>query len=122
MTRRSRASASRFGTGAPPGRVRLPKRSGSVEKLLNERPEYFVFKGNAGALTDAGQGRRDGADLLRVSAVRTSPPSFHLIGEILDKVYAWGDLITPAARGIQTVSMPPGGSVVTEVKLECRGA
>ena len=41
----------------------------SVEKLLNERPEYFVFNGSVGALVEAasaaGQGRRDRAHLLR---------------------------------------------------------
>ena len=41
----------------------------SVEKLLSERPEYFVFNGSVGALIEAasaaGQSRRRGAHLLR---------------------------------------------------------
>ena len=41
----------------------------SYEKLMNERPEYFVFNGAVGALLEReaaqGQGRRDGAHLLR---------------------------------------------------------
>ena len=41
----------------------------SVEKLLNERPEYFVFNGSVGALTEAastaGQSRRNRPHLLR---------------------------------------------------------
>jgi nitrite reductase (NO-forming) len=40
----------------------------SVEKLLNERPEYFVFNGGRRAVQaapDEGQGRRDRAHLLR---------------------------------------------------------
>jgi nitrite reductase (NO-forming) len=47
--------------------------------------------------------------------------SFHLIGEIFDRVYAWGDLISPPARGVQTVSVPPGGATVTEFKVEVPG-
>ena len=41
----------------------------NVEKLLNERPEYFVFNGSVGALSnlpsDAGEGGRDCAHLFR---------------------------------------------------------
>ena len=50
----------------------------SVEKLLNERPEYFVFNGSVGALVEAAsaacQGRRDGAHLLR-----RRRPELHLV-------------------------------------------
>ena len=49
----------------------------SVEKLLDERPEYFVLNGSVGALSKqsaARQGRRDGADFLRCRR-----PEFHLV-------------------------------------------
>ena len=50
----------------------------SVEKLLNERPEYFVFNGSVGALSQAasaaGQGRRHCAHLLR-----RRRPEFHVV-------------------------------------------
>jgi nitrite reductase (NO-forming) len=47
--------------------------------------------------------------------------SFHVIGEIFDRVYAWADLISPPARGVQTVLVPAGGAVVTEFKVDVPG-
>ena len=40
--------------------------------------------------------------------------SFHLIGEIFDRVYREGDLISPPAQGLQTTLVPAGGSTVVE--------
>ena len=47
--------------------------------------------------------------------------SFHVIGEIFDRVYTMGDLMSPPLRGIQTVSVPPGGAAVVEFKVEVPG-
>jgi hypothetical protein len=46
--------------------------------------------------------------------------SFHVIGAIFDKVYNLGGLMSPPQEGIQTVSLAPGGAVITEFKLLCR--
>jgi nitrite reductase (NO-forming) len=43
--------------------------------------------------------------------------SFHIIGEIFDKVHLFGGLESPPLRGIQTVTVPPGGVVISEFKL-----
>jgi len=48
--------------------------------------------------------------------------SFHVIGEIFDKVYFLGGLLSPPLIGIQTVTVPPGGAVVTEFKTHVPGA
>jgi nitrite reductase (NO-forming) len=96
----------------------------SVEKLLREQPEYFVLNGNVGALTVTHPMQAKVGETVRVYFGVGGPnftSSFHVIGEIFDKVYAWGDLISPAARGIQTVSVPPGGAVVTEFKIDVPG-
>jgi FtsP/CotA-like multicopper oxidase with cupredoxin domain len=47
--------------------------------------------------------------------------SFHVIGEIFDKVYPFGGLQTPPLEGIQTVSVAPGGAVITEFKTQVPG-
>ena len=44
--------------------------------------------------------------------------SFHVIGEIFDKVYNLGGLTSPPLEGIQTVTVPAGGAVITEFKVD----
>jgi len=47
--------------------------------------------------------------------------SFHVIGEIFDKVYALGGTQSVPRQGIQMVTVPAGGAVITEFKLEVPG-
>lgn len=42
-------------------------------------------------------------------------------GMIFDSVYEWGDLTSRAAKGVQTISVPPGGTAVVESTLEVPG-
>ena len=48
--------------------------------------------------------------------------SFHVIGEIFDKVYNLGGVLGEPLRGIQTVTVPAGGAVITEFKLDVPGS
>ncbi len=96
----------------------------SVDKLLAEAPEYFVFNGTVGALTTQHPMHARVGETVRLYMGVGGPnftSSFHVIGEILDRVYDWGDLTSPPALGVQTVSVPPGGAVVTEFKLDVPG-
>ena len=96
----------------------------SVEKLLNERPEYFVFNGAVGALSKLHPLRAKVGETVRVFFGVGGPnytSSFHVIGEIFDKVYLLGGLQTPPIEGIQTVTVPPGGAVITEFKTKVPG-
>jgi nitrite reductase (NO-forming) len=96
----------------------------SVEKLLAERPEYFVFNGSVGALTTLHPLHAKVAETVRLFFGVGGPnftSSFHVIGEIFDKVYQLGGVISAPLRGIQTVSVAPGGAVITEFKLEVPG-
>ncbi|WP_339029101.1 copper-containing nitrite reductase [Bradyrhizobium symbiodeficiens] len=96
----------------------------SVDKLLNERPEYFVFNGSVGALTKLHPLEAKVGDTVRIFFGVGGPnytSSFHVIGEIFDKVYNLGGMTTPPIEGIQTVSVPPGGAVITEFKLDVPG-
>jgi nitrite reductase (NO-forming) len=96
----------------------------SVEKLLNEHPEYFVFNGSVGALSKLHPLEAKVGDTVRIFFGVGGPnftSSFHVIGEIFDKVYALGGLESEPLRGIQTVTVPPGGAAITEFKLDVPG-
>ena len=96
----------------------------SVEKLLNERPEYFVLNGSVGAISKLHPLHAKVGETVRLFFGVGGPnftSSFHVIGEIFDKVYNLGGLMSPPQEGIQTVSVAPGGAVITEFKLHVPG-
>ena len=47
--------------------------------------------------------------------------SFHVIGEIFDRVYDSGSLQTPPLRDVQTILVPAGGATMVEFGLEVPG-
>jgi nitrite reductase (NO-forming) len=96
----------------------------SIEKLLAEAAEYVVFNGTVNALTTEHPMHVKVGESVRLYFGVGGPnytSSFHVIGEIFDRVYAWGDLITPPAEGVQTVLVPPGGAVVADFTLDVPG-
>ncbi|WP_245288040.1 copper-containing nitrite reductase [Bradyrhizobium sp. Ec3.3] len=96
----------------------------SVEKLLNERPEYFVFNGSVGALSKLHPLHAKVGETVRIFFGVGGPnytSSFHVIGEILDKVYTFGGLQSPPHEGIQTITVAPGGAAIVDFKLEVPG-
>jgi nitrite reductase (NO-forming) len=96
----------------------------SVEKLLAERPEYFVFNGSVGALSRLHPLRANVGETVRIFFGVGGPnftSSFHVIGEIFDKVYTMGGVLTTPLEGIQTATVPAGGSVITEFMLDVPG-
>jgi nitrite reductase (NO-forming) len=96
----------------------------SVEKLLNEHPEYFVFNGSVGALSKLHPLQAKVGDTVRIFFGVGGPnftSSFHVIGEIFDKVYALGGVLSKPIEGIQTVSVAPGGAVITEFRTKVPG-
>src|SRR5664279_3755023 len=96
----------------------------SVEKLLNERPEYFVFNGSVGAISKLHPLHAKVGETVRLFFGVGGPnftSSFHVIGEIFDKVYNLGGLTNPPVEGIQTVTVAPGGGVITEFALHVPG-
>ena len=96
----------------------------SVEKLLNEHPEYFVFNGSVGAPSKLHPLQAKVGDTVRIFFGVGGPnftSSFHVIGEIFDKVYALGGVLSQPLEGIQTVSVAPGGAVITEFKTKVPG-
>jgi nitrite reductase (NO-forming) len=96
----------------------------NVEKLLNERPEYFVFNGSVGALSKLHPLEAKVGETVRIFFGVGGPnftSSFHIIGEMFDKVYNYGGVLSEPLKGIQTVLVPPGGAAIVELKLEVPG-
>ena len=94
-------------------------------KLLDEKPEYFVFNGASMALTsDAHALRANVGETVRIFFGVGGPnyiSSFHIIGEMFDRVYNLASLSTPPMVDVQTTLVPPGGATMVELKLEVPG-
>lgn len=97
---------------------------GSIEKLLDETPEYFIFNGAVGALTQEFPLKATVGDNVRIFFGVGGPnfiASFHVIGEIFDRVYDQASLTAPPLTDVQTTLVPPGGASVVEFTLEVPG-
>jgi nitrite reductase (NO-forming) len=93
-----------------------------TEGYLDGKPQYIVFNGRTGALMDnmtANVGETVRMYVGNGGVNLTS--NFHVIGEIFDRVYREGDLVTPPAEGLQTTLIPAGGAVMVEFKVEYPG-
>ncbi len=95
-----------------------------ITKLLNEDPEYIVFNGAVGALTDQKPLKANVGETVRIFFGVGGPnltSSFHVIGEIFDRVYDQASLTSAPLTDVQTTLVPPGGATVVEFKLEVPG-
>ena len=95
-----------------------------VQKLLDERPEYFVLNGAVGALTKYHPMHSKVGDTVRIYFGVGGPnftSSFHVIGEIFDRVYDLGSLENPPVQGVQTVSVPPGSATIVDFRTQVPG-
>ena len=96
----------------------------SVEKMLNESPEYVVFNGNVGGLTSAHPLTARVGETVRIYFGVGGPnltSSFHVIGEIFDRVYDLGDVMTAPSQGVQTITVPAGGAAIVEFEVDYPG-
>lgn len=84
----------------------------SLQKLLDEHPEYFVFNGSVGGLTAEFPLRAKVGETVRIYFGVGGPnftSSFHVIGEIFDRVYNQASLSSPALLDVQTTRCCPVG-------------
>ena len=97
----------------------------SMQKMLAETPEYFVFNGAAGGLTSEENALyADVGDTVRLFVGVGGPnftSSFHVIGEIFDRVYPFGSFTSPNLTDVQTISIAPGGAWVVEFEINVPG-
>ena len=95
-----------------------------VTKLLNEDPEYVVFNGAVGALTTQKPLKANTGETVRIFFGVGGPnltSSFHVIGEIFDRVYDQASLTSAPLTNVQTTLVPPGGATMVEFRLEVPG-
>jgi len=94
----------------------------SMEKALEENPDYVVFNGSVGALVGDNAITANVGETIRLFIGNGGPnliSSFHVIGEIFDKVYVeGGDLVN---ENVQTTLVPAGGSTIVDFKVEVPG-
>jgi copper-containing nitrite reductase len=84
---------------------------------LREDPEFIVFNGGFGSLLGQRALQAETGQTVRIFFANAGPnkiSSFHVIGEIFDRVYREGDLVSPPARYVQSTLVPAGGSTVVE--------
>lgn len=95
----------------------------SMEKALDEHPTYVLFNGSVGALTGDKSLKAKVGETVRIYFGVGGPnltSSFHVIGEIFDKVYVEGGTKT-INENVQTTVVPPGGSTIVDFKVEVPG-
>ncbi len=97
----------------------------SMEKGLAEHPDHVVFNGKAGSLLGDGQLQAKAGDTIRLYVGNIGPnstSSFHIIGEIFDKVYVEGAIGGTLNENVQTTLIPSAGAVIVEFKVDVPGA
>jgi nitrite reductase (NO-forming) len=93
------------------------------DKALNEEPEYVVFDGSVGALTGNKALHAKVGERVRIYVGNAGPnltSSFHVIGEIFDKVYQEGGSMIN--HDVQTTLIPAGGASIVEFTCRVPGS
>ena len=97
----------------------------SYDAMLDEDAEYFVFNGSANALTqDEYALRANVGETVRIYFGVGGPnaiSSFHVIGEIFDRVYDEGSLTSAPLTDVQTTLVAPGGATIVEFTVDYPG-
>ncbi len=92
-------------------------------KMINERPEYIVFNGRTGALIKSGTLKAKVGDRIRIyigNAGVAKISSFHIIGEIFDRVFPEASTAMPL-KNVQTTLIPAGGASIVEFTVDYPG-
>jgi nitrite reductase (NO-forming) len=96
----------------------------SLEKMTAEEPDYVVFNGRVGALSEDKALKAEVGDTLRIYFGVGGPnltSSFHVIGEIFDRVYPEGAVGSEPSVNVQTTLVPAGGATMVEFKVDVPG-
>ncbi len=93
-----------------------------MRKALDENPDYVVFNGHVGAMTGDNAITAKAGETIRLFVGNGGPnlvSSFHVIGEIFDKVrIEGGDRVND---NVQTTMIPAGGAAIVEFKVDVPG-
>jgi nitrite reductase (NO-forming) len=94
-----------------------------MQKAIDERPTYVLFNGAEGALVGEKALTAKTGESVRLYVGNGGPnlvSSFHVIGEIFDKVWFEGG--TRFQENVQTTLIPAGGSAIAEFHAEVPGS
>lgn len=94
-----------------------------MQKAIEENATYVLFNGSEGALLGDNALTAEVGETVRLFVGNGGPnlvSSFHVIGEIFDKVWYEGG--THYQENVQTTLVPAGGSAVTQFKVEVPGS
>ncbi len=93
-----------------------------MQKAIDENATYVLFNGSEGALVGDNAIKANVGDTVRLFVGNGGPnlvSSFHVIGEIFDKVFQEGG--SRYQENVQTTLIPAGGSAITEFRVEVPG-
>ncbi|HFB9008427.1 copper-containing nitrite reductase [Neisseria gonorrhoeae] len=94
-----------------------------MDKAVAEQPEYVVFNGHVGAIAGDNALKAKAGETVRMYVGNGGPnlvSSFHVIGEIFDKVYVKGGKLIN--ENVQSTIVPAGGSAIVEFKVDIPGS
>jgi len=93
------------------------------DKAIAEEPDYVVFNGAVDALTGNNALQAAVGETIRLYVGNGGPnltSSFHVIGEIFDRVYGEGGTVVNQ-QNVQTTLIPAGGSTIVEFEADVPG-
>nr|WP_199041452.1 copper-containing nitrite reductase [Dyella sp. ASV24] len=93
-----------------------------MDAAIAEHPTYVLFNGREGSLTGDHALSAKVGETVRLFVGNGGPnlvSSFHVIGEIFDKVYYEGG--THAQENVQTTLIPAGGAMMAEFRVDVPG-
>ncbi len=93
-----------------------------MQKAIEENASYVLFNGSEGALVDDNAITAKVGETVRLFVGNGGPnlvSSFHVIGEIFDRVYTEGG--SRYQENVQTTLIPAGGAAIVEFKVEVPG-
>ncbi|SNZ01452.1 copper-containing nitrite reductase [Flagellimonas pacifica] len=93
-----------------------------MQKAVDEDADYVVFNGSVGALTGDNAITADVGETVRLYVGNGGPnlvSSFHVIGEIFDKVMVEGG--NSINENVQTTLIPAGGAAIVEFRVDVPG-
>ncbi len=93
-----------------------------MQKGIDEKPTYVVFNGSENSLVGDKAITAKAGETVRLYVGNGGPnlvSSFHVIGEIFDKVFPEGG--TRIQENVQTTLVPAGGSAIVEFRVDVPG-
>ena len=94
-----------------------------MERAIDENPTYVLFNGMEGSMTGDKSLKAKTGETVRLYVGNGGPnlvSSFHVIGEIFDKVWYEGG--TRYQENVQTTLIPAGGAAMMEFHMEVPGS